>query len=144
MPLPPQPSVSPSLLYVAAAYTQMNGVGAVGLAICLGLIPFVSETPIIIALLVSSQGFAVSSSTGTSACRSADIELSLDHTMRVELIGHFEPCMTEIYLYIDARMADYIRTHPYPTTACVKNAPSFSPARDRSFAPCFICVFAWW
>ena len=33
--------------------------------------------------------------------------------MRAELIGHFEPCMTEIYLHIDARMADYIRTHPY-------------------------------
>ena len=32
-------------------------------------------------------------------------------TMRAELIGHFEPCMTEIYLHIDARMADYIRTH---------------------------------
>ena len=26
-------------------------------------------------------------------------------TMRVELIGHCQPCMTEIYLYIDARMA---------------------------------------
>ena len=34
-------------------------------------------------------------------------------TMRAELIGDFEPCMTEIYLHIDARMADYIRTHPY-------------------------------
>ena len=34
-------------------------------------------------------------------------------TMRAELIGHFEPCMTDIYLHIDARMADYIRTHPY-------------------------------
>ena len=33
--------------------------------------------------------------------------------MRVELIGHFKPCMTEIYLYIDARMAYYIHTHPY-------------------------------
>ena len=33
-------------------------------------------------------------------------------TMRAELIGHFEPCMTEIYLHIDARMADYTRTHP--------------------------------
>ena len=33
-------------------------------------------------------------------------------TMRAELIGHFKPCMTEIYLHIDARMADYIRTHP--------------------------------
>ena len=31
--------------------------------------------------------------------------------MRAELIGHFEPCMTEIYIHIDARMADYIRTH---------------------------------
>ena len=36
-------------------------------------------------------------------------------TMRVELIGHFQPCMTDIYLHIDARMADYIRTHPYRT-----------------------------
>ena len=33
--------------------------------------------------------------------------------MRAELIGHFEPCTTEIYLHIDARMADYIRAHPY-------------------------------
>ena len=33
-------------------------------------------------------------------------------TMRAELIGHSKPCITEIYLYIDARMADYIRTHP--------------------------------
>ena len=35
------------------------------------------------------------------------------YTMRVQLIGHFKPCMTGIYLHIDARMADYIRTHPY-------------------------------
>ena len=34
------------------------------------------------------------------------------YTMRAELIGHFEPCMTDIYQHIDARMADYIRTHP--------------------------------
>ena len=33
--------------------------------------------------------------------------------MRAELIGHFKACMTEIYLHIDARMADYIHTHPY-------------------------------
>ena len=33
--------------------------------------------------------------------------------MRVELIGHFKTCMTEIYLHIDARVADYMRTHPY-------------------------------
>ena len=33
-------------------------------------------------------------------------------TMRAELIGHFQPWMAEIYLHIDARMADYIRTHP--------------------------------
>ena len=33
-------------------------------------------------------------------------------TMRAELIGHFQPCMTDIYLHIDARMSDYIRTHP--------------------------------
>ena len=29
-------------------------------------------------------------------------------TMRGELIGHFEPCMTDIYLHIFARMAYYI------------------------------------
>ena len=34
------------------------------------------------------------------------------YTMRAELICHFQPCMTEIYLHIDVRMADYIRTHP--------------------------------
>ena len=28
----------------------------------------------------------------------------LDDTMRAELIGHFEACMTEIYLHIDARI----------------------------------------
>ena len=33
--------------------------------------------------------------------------LPCSHTMRVELIGHFKTCMTEIYLHIDARMADY-------------------------------------
>ena len=33
--------------------------------------------------------------------------------MRAELIGHFKACMTEIYLHTVARMADYIRTHPY-------------------------------
>ena len=27
-------------------------------------------------------------------------------TMRAELIGHFKPCITEIYLHIVARMAD--------------------------------------
>ena len=34
-------------------------------------------------------------------------------TMRAELIGHFKACMTDIYLHIYARMANYIRTHPY-------------------------------
>ena len=33
-------------------------------------------------------------------------------TMRAELIGHFKACMTEIYLHIDARVVDYIHTHP--------------------------------
>eukprot|EP01048_Picozoa_sp_COSAG05_P004359 COSAG05_NODE_230_length_13364_cov_33.748662_14_plen_100_part_00 len=33
-------------------------------------------------------------------------------TMRAKLIGHFQTCMTDIYLHIDARMTDYIRTHP--------------------------------
>ena len=33
-------------------------------------------------------------------------------TLRVQLIGHFKACMPEIYLHIDARMADYMATHP--------------------------------
>ena len=40
------------------------------------------------------------------------VERGSSGTMRAELIGHFEPCMTDIYLHIYARMADYIRTHP--------------------------------
>ena len=36
-------------------------------------------------------------------------------TMRAELIGHFQPCMTDIYLHIDARMADnYQLAQPGP------------------------------
>ena len=41
-----------------------------------------------------------------------DLNVVRPSTMRVELIGHFKPCMTEIYLHIDARMAYYIHTHP--------------------------------
>ena len=33
--------------------------------------------------------------------------------VRVHIIGHLQPCMTEIYIHIDARMADYMDTHPY-------------------------------
>ena len=35
--------------------------------------------------------------------------------------GHFKACMTEIYLHIDARMADYIRTwrqRDFPCGGC--------------------------
>ena len=41
------------------------------------------------------------------------LSLTRQTTVRAELIGHYQPCMTEIYLHIDARMADYIHTHPY-------------------------------
>ena len=47
------------------------------------------------------------------------------HTMRAELLGHFKACMAEIYLHIDARMADYIHTHlilrglPVATAVCI-------------------------
>ena len=42
------------------------------------------------------------------------VQLSLEIAVRVrvQLIGHLKPCMTEIYLHIVARMADYIATHP--------------------------------
>ena len=48
-----------------------------------------------------------------SYVRMHGLDLYIQHTMRAKLIGHFQPCITEIYLHIDARMADYIRTHPY-------------------------------
>ena len=37
--------------------------------------------------------------------------------VRVHIIGHLQPCITEIYLHIVARMADYMEAHPYPVTA---------------------------
>eukprot|EP01048_Picozoa_sp_COSAG05_P007930 COSAG05_NODE_579_length_8556_cov_44.773679_18_plen_76_part_00 len=37
--------------------------------------------------------------------------------------------MTEIYLHIDARMADYIRTHPYDSTT-----------NPRASVPLCLCV----
>ena len=40
------------------------------------------------------------------------LAIAFSRTMRAELILHFEACMTDIYLHIDARMANYIRTHP--------------------------------
>ena len=40
------------------------------------------------------------------------ITQQFSYTIRVELIGHFKPCITDIYLHIDARMSDYIHTHP--------------------------------
>ena len=45
----------------------------------------------------------------------ADVKAALHvrTTMRADIIGHFKPCMTDIYIHIDARMAEYIRTHPY-------------------------------
>ena len=39
-------------------------------------------------------------------------------TMRAELSGQFQPCMTEIDLHIDARTADCSHTHP-PLTDCI-------------------------
>ena len=33
--------------------------------------------------------------------------------MRAELIGHFQPCMTDIYLHIDARISSIILYYTY-------------------------------
>ena len=38
--------------------------------------------------------------------------------VRVDRIGHLKSCMTDLYLDIDARTADYIRTHPYERGWC--------------------------
>jgi sugar phosphate permease len=42
----------------------MNGVGAVGTAACLGLVPLMSSTPLIIGLLCASQGFCAATNSG--------------------------------------------------------------------------------
>ena len=51
------------------------------------------------------------------ACRASSGTASfgrcLTRRSREQFGVRFEPCITEIYLHIDARMADYIRTHPY-------------------------------
>ena len=52
---------------------------------------------------------AVVSAIDTASSFSVSVTL---RTMRVDIIGHLKSCMTEIYLHIDARMADYIHTHP--------------------------------
>ena len=41
------------------------------------------------------------------------VSLAFAAQVRVRLIGRLQPCMTEIYLHIVARMTDYIDTHPY-------------------------------
>ena len=41
---------------------------------------------------------------------------------------HFEPCMTENHLHIDARMADYIRTHPYSQISNHAYTPAINEA----------------
>ena len=63
-------------------------------------------------VLCSVTQHSVGRTTGTASARCATV--SLLATMRAGIIGHLKPCMTNIYLHIDARMADYIRTHPQP------------------------------
>ena len=40
-----------------------------------------------------------------------EVGMWTDGAMTSVLVA-IKPCMTDIYLHIDARMADYIRTHP--------------------------------
>ena len=82
------------------------------------------------------QDFRSATSNQTSSTQSLGVDTSVDDnflvrsmfiyhlfgylwtgTMRADIIGHFQPCMNEIYLHIDARMADYIRAHPYICSA---------------------------
>ena len=44
-----------------------------------------------------------------------------------------KPCMTDIYLYIDARMAYYIHTHPY--LSLISIADSRAPSLDLAQSP---------
>eukprot|EP01048_Picozoa_sp_COSAG05_P016812 COSAG05_NODE_2215_length_3380_cov_6.954282_5_plen_224_part_00 len=51
------------------------------------------------------------------------------------LIGHLQPCMTEIDLHIAARMGDYIATHPYIPVAPLRFCRWF-PLTDSPRPPC--------
>ena len=62
--------------------------------------------------------------------------------MRAELIGHLKACMTEIYLHIDARMADYIRTHLYLSGRGRVKRSCLLPL--LVLADFFTCVLIWW
>ena len=48
----------------------------------------------------------VERSTSPSHSRASVAPYSVLRTMRADITGHFKPCMTEIYIHIDARMAD--------------------------------------
>ena len=55
--------------------------------------------------------------------------------MRAELIGHFEPCMTEIYLHIDARIHGRLYGHaPVVLTRKLAADDSGVPAARRLLA----------
>ena len=80
-------------------------------------------------------------SSGIRACWQA--VPSCRHTMRAELIGHFQSCMTEIYLHIDARMADYIRTHPYQATVLALLVTPYGAAVRPSTTTPTRCPHCW-
>ena len=60
------------------------------------------------------QAHSCQTTRGNTTAANAGITTGKGHALRVrgELIGRLQPCMTEIYLHIVARMADYIATHP--------------------------------
>ena len=78
---------------------------------CIQLLASPSNEPVSTAAIAAAwrPGTAVKTAAGIQPRR---LRWLVPCTMRAELIGHFEPCMTEIYLRIDARMADYVHTHP--------------------------------
>ena len=60
--------------------------------------------------------------------------------MRAELIDHFQPCMTEIYPHIDARMDDYIRTHPYAVDSVSWGGTAFDAHQLYSVQRARACI----
>ena len=64
------------------------------------------------AYIASTVSIVLSNVRFCIAATTQRITIPLPSTMRAEFIGHFEACMTEIYIHIDARMADYMVTHP--------------------------------
>ena len=70
------------------------------------------DTVMIVRLLEAGADADAQNEGGQTALELAATRGKL-RSLFVRASGHLQPCMTEIYLHIVARMANYMDTHPY-------------------------------